>query len=215
MNDVAALAFGYLLGSFLPAYFLGRERGVDLRFVGTRNPGATNAYHVLGPWAGAVALAVDGSKGLIAMALASAIRVPALVVYGAGLMTIVGHRFPFYLRFKGGQGVGTSAGMLLFAIVVALLQGRVASNALVGLAVVALAAFVLFRSGAVVALCVLPPLFLLFLFGGLDLLLFAFAAVVLAHIWIVDLDLVRANHLIASGPGWRVLRRALSDRSQR
>jgi glycerol-3-phosphate acyltransferase PlsY len=214
MAGTVAILIGYLLGSLLPAYFLGRAEGVDLRRVGTGNPGATNAWHVLGPAAGVVTLLFDMSKGLVAMAVATSLGAAPIFVYGAGIAAVVGHRFPFYLRFDGGEGVGTSVGLLLFALAVALSHAWLPIGALATLALAVAIIFGFFRRGPVVAVFVLPVLAVLLLPQG-DVLYRVFLALVLANIWSVNVGIVRDEHLVATGPGWQAVRHALTGRADR
>ena len=109
------LIASYLLGSIPTSYLAARYgAGVDLRQVGSRNLGATNLYRVLG-WRYAVPVAVfDAAKGAVPVLLFS--RLAAVGVWGAlalGLAAILGHVFSVFLRFKGGKGVATSAGVVL------------------------------------------------------------------------------------------------------
>ena len=199
MSDVIAVAFGYVLGSFLPAYFIGRRQGVDLRHVGTGNPGATNAYHTLGPVAGLAALSYDLTKGIAAMLVATWLRTPPLVVYASGLAAVAGHRFPFYLAFRGGQAVGASAGLLLFGLGVSLTRGWVTLPELAMLALVALLTLDLYRRGPAVAVTVLPFLLGLVLLRGGDVTFELFFAAVLANIWLVNVGIVRDEQVMVPG----------------
>lgn len=97
----------------------------DLRKHGSGNPGATNAYRVLGWKAGLLSTLIDLGKGFVAAALISKIRlgeVPAFIEGGegafmlpllAGVAAVMGHMFPVWAGFRGGKGVNTSAGVLL------------------------------------------------------------------------------------------------------
>jgi acyl phosphate:glycerol-3-phosphate acyltransferase len=109
------LLASYVLGSIPTSYLAARYgAGVDLRQVGSRNLGATNLYRVLG-WRYAVPVAAfDAAKGAVPVLLFS--RWAAVGVWGAlalGLAAILGHVFSVFLRFKGGKGVATSAGVVL------------------------------------------------------------------------------------------------------
>jgi glycerol-3-phosphate acyltransferase PlsY len=116
----------YLLGSVPTGYLVARARGVDIRSVGSGNIGATNAFRVLGRGPGAFVLAADALKGVLAVFLGALIgpqladipaeRVDTAVEWFhivAGVGAIVGHSFTCWLKFKGGKGVATSAGVLL------------------------------------------------------------------------------------------------------
>ena len=118
---ILAAIGGYLLGSIPTGFLIGRARGVDMRALGSGNIGATNALRVLGKTAGAMVLALDAGKGLlacwglprVAVALASTVLLERqLLAVAAGAGAILGHNYTCWLRFKGGKGVATSAGVL-------------------------------------------------------------------------------------------------------
>jgi glycerol-3-phosphate acyltransferase PlsY len=111
----------YLLGSVPFGYLLVRAvRGIDVRTVGSGNVGATNVTRALGLRWGVVAFLLDFGKGLVPAEAFSRIAHQGLVphrsllvlalVYGG--FAIAGHLYPVYLRFQGGKGVATSAGVL-------------------------------------------------------------------------------------------------------
>ena len=108
----------YLIGSIPSGYLLGRAKGVDLRKEGSGNIGATNALRVLGKW-GYVVFAADIFKGWLSVTLAYLLgyryapdQAVLLAIIGA-LFAVVGHNFPVWLRFKGGKGIATTAGIML------------------------------------------------------------------------------------------------------
>ncbi len=105
----AAFLSGYLLGSIPFGYLLGRWKGVDLHQKGSGNIGAANAVRVLGKPAGFAVLILDALKGVLACWLASS----ETGQITAGLAAVLGHNFPCWLRFQGGKGIATSAGVLL------------------------------------------------------------------------------------------------------
>lgn len=125
----------YLLGSIPTGYLVGRARGIDVRTVGSGNIGATNAFRVLGKSAGTVVLIVDALKGWIAVAL-----VPQFI-YGcffstpwtvenrdylriiAAIVVILGHNYTCWLKFKGGKGIATTAGVLIALVPLTFLIG--------------------------------------------------------------------------------------------
>ena len=127
---ILAAAIGYLLGSCPSGLLVSRARGVDIRRHGSGNIGATNVLRVLGKRWGYLVFALDALKGSaavwIAFGLASAINPggPYREVVGiaGGLACILGHTFPVWLRFRGGKGVATSAGVLLGLMPVAVVS---------------------------------------------------------------------------------------------
>lgn len=113
------ILFCYAIGSFSPSHFLGRLKGVELRKHGTKNLGTSNALFILGKAAAMITLLVDVGKGAAAVAIALIFGLPSWAVYLCALAAILGHVFPFYLRFKGGKGVATCIGVALALTVMA------------------------------------------------------------------------------------------------
>lgn len=119
MRLAFALILGYLLGSIPLAVWVGKAtKGIDIREHGSGNAGATNAIRVLGPKPGLFVLILDMAKGLVAVLLVAKIAQPHVEVGSVliGILTgscaILGHIFPVALRFRGGKGVGTGAGVM-------------------------------------------------------------------------------------------------------
>jgi acyl phosphate:glycerol-3-phosphate acyltransferase len=113
----------YLLGSIpfglLVAKVFG---GGDVRKAGSGNVGATNVTRVAGPFAGVLTLILDAAKGSVAVWLAAHLSGQAAGwMIAAGLAALIGHCFPVWLRFRGGKGVATAAGMFLMLSPLALL----------------------------------------------------------------------------------------------
>jgi acyl phosphate:glycerol-3-phosphate acyltransferase len=108
------LVFAFLLGGIPFSQLIARQLGVDLRTVGSRNIGATNLARAAGYGAGVAGLLLDGAKGVLAVLLPrialgsqATPRFQALV----GALAVAGHVFSPFLRFKGGKGVATGAGV--------------------------------------------------------------------------------------------------------
>jgi acyl phosphate:glycerol-3-phosphate acyltransferase len=101
----------YLLGTFPSAALIARASGIDIRSVGSGNPGASNVTRALGWRKGAWVFALDAAKGALAtgIGLVAGGR-PGGYVLGAA--AIVGHVFPVWTRFRGGKGVATGGGAL-------------------------------------------------------------------------------------------------------
>ena len=111
------IAAAYLAGSIPFGLLVGLWfRGVDLRQLGSRNIGATNAARVLGAKWGALVLLLDALKGLLPTALLPLlVDDPANAVHvrvACGIAAILGHMFPCWLGFRGGKGVATSLGVV-------------------------------------------------------------------------------------------------------
>ncbi len=111
----------YLAGSIPFGFLAGRCKGVDIRTLGSGNIGATNVLRVLGRKWGIPVFLCDAAKGFFAVYLSMRIArhcglfspSPELIGIVAAVCCIIGHNFPCWLRFKGGKGVATSAGVLI------------------------------------------------------------------------------------------------------
>lgn len=109
---ILAAIVGYLLGSINPATLIAKARGIDIRAVGSGNPGATNAGRALGKKAGIIVLLLDLLKGLIPVLIFTAWVAPGVGAL-AGFAAILGHMTSPFLHFHGGKGVATTLGVLI------------------------------------------------------------------------------------------------------
>ena len=114
------IPIAYLIGCIPFGLIVGLARGVDPRTAGSKNIGATNVGRLLGGRYFAVVFILDMLKGLIPTAVAAwllhgkTLAVSDYVLWLlVGFATIAGHMFSIFLKFKGGKGVATSAGVLL------------------------------------------------------------------------------------------------------
>ena len=114
MGYIIAVILGYLLGCSSMAYYLAKWKKADLRGGGSGNLGASNATVLLGWRAGVLVAVHDIGKAVVAVLLAKWLF-PALAYAGAaaGVACVLGHIFPFYLKFKGGKGLASYFGMTL------------------------------------------------------------------------------------------------------
>lgn len=115
MVIVVALVLAYLLGTIPTAVVVARvaTRGaVDIRKVGSGNPGAMNTLQQLGSKWGAVVLLVDIGKAVAACVVARVIASPDVASY-AGSAAVIGHCFPIWFGFKGGKGIASAGGQCL------------------------------------------------------------------------------------------------------
>jgi acyl phosphate:glycerol-3-phosphate acyltransferase len=106
---------GYLLGSIPFGLILANLFGAgDVRKAGSGNVGATNVARVAGTLPGVLTLVLDAAKGAAAVWLAARFtNESAFWMVAAGLAALIGHCFPVWLRFRGGKGVATAAGIFL------------------------------------------------------------------------------------------------------
>lgn len=116
---VSCLLIGYAFGLLQTAYIYGKAHGIDIRQYGSGNAGTTNTLRVLGTKAGLIVFAGDCLKCMAAVWLVRLLfggshrdMIYLLCLY-AGAGAILGHNYPFYLKFKGGKGIAATAGMVL------------------------------------------------------------------------------------------------------
>jgi len=114
MQYLLAITIGYLMGCSSMAYYIGLWKKKDIRTAGSGNLGASNATVLFG-WGAGVAVAVhDIAKAALAVLLVK-LLFPGQEYVGAaaGVACVLGHIFPFYLKFKGGKGLASYFGMTL------------------------------------------------------------------------------------------------------
>lgn len=114
MRYLAVILIGYLLGCSNMAYYITRMKNADMRKYGSGNLGASNATILFGWGAGVLVAVHDIGKSVLAVILAR-LLFPELPYAGAaaGVASVLGHIFPFYLKFKGGKGLASFIGMSL------------------------------------------------------------------------------------------------------
>ncbi|MCQ2396740.1 MAG: glycerol-3-phosphate 1-O-acyltransferase PlsY [Lentisphaeria bacterium] len=127
----AVFLLGYLLGSVPWGLLIGFLNGVDIRTKGSKNIGSTNVTRILGGAWGKICFALDFLKGYLGVILGlwlahkMGYQGDSIAKIWGGAGALLGHIFPFWLRFKGGKGVATGAGlafaMAFWPIVLALL----------------------------------------------------------------------------------------------
>lgn len=109
----ACIVIGYLLGCFSTGLLLSGREGVDIRKEGSKSTGSTNVTRVMGIRHGALTFLGDSLKGLVSVLIGSLLmgRNGAIL---AGLFTVIGHNWPVFYQFKGGKGIASSCGILLY-----------------------------------------------------------------------------------------------------
>ena len=114
MGYFIVVCMGYLLGCSSMALYLSRYKKVDMKGAGTGNLGASNATALMGWRYGVLVALHDIGKSVLAVLLAKYLF-PNLEYAGAaaGIASVMGHIFPFYLKFKGGKGFASYWGMTL------------------------------------------------------------------------------------------------------
>ena len=112
------LIIGYFIGNIETGYIFGKIHKMDIRNYGSGNAGATNTLRVLGAKAGLVVFLGDFCKSLIPCLVVrfifrDNISLSYIYMLYIGLGVVLGHNFPFYLGFKGGKGVASTAGIIM------------------------------------------------------------------------------------------------------
>lgn len=112
-----ALVGSYLVGSIPTGYLLVKwVKRVDVRTLGSGNVGATNVTRVAGGGLGKLVFVLDAAKGLVAVLLIAPLAgmtTGRTLGLSCGIMAVLGHNFPIFLRFQGGKGVATTIGVVL------------------------------------------------------------------------------------------------------
>ena len=119
MERVICIAVGYAFGLFQTGYIYGKMHNIDIRTQGSGNAGTTNALRTMGWKAGFTTFLGDLLKCALAVLCVRLIygakmpeMLPVFSMY-AGMGAVLGHNFPFYLKFKGGKGIAATAGLIL------------------------------------------------------------------------------------------------------
>jgi glycerol-3-phosphate acyltransferase PlsY len=112
---ILLLVGAYLVGSIPTAYIAGRwRRGIDIRQYGSGNVGASNLVRLKAKWLAIVVTITDLGKGILMVWAAQAAGLSITQQVAVGLAAIIGHNWPVFLRFSGGRGVLTTAGVAFF-----------------------------------------------------------------------------------------------------
>lgn len=119
MERLICIIIGYAFGLLQTGYLYGKFKHVDIRQYGSGNAGTTNALRTLGFKAGGITFLGDCFKCVLAVVVVHLIYgkghqeiMPLLAMY-TGMGVVLGHNYPFYLKFKGGKGIAAMAGLML------------------------------------------------------------------------------------------------------
>ena len=114
MNAVTCFLLGYLAGTVNPSYLLGRFKGVDIRKKGSGNAGGSNALILFGKTAGVFCSLFDIFKAFLVIRLAEHLFPDFPLAFPlTACAVILGHIFPFYMKFRGGKGLACLGGAIL------------------------------------------------------------------------------------------------------
>ncbi len=111
---IFSVIIAYLLGSFPTAYLIVKaKKGIDIRQVGSGNPGTSNVITQMGFWWGIMVGALDIVKGLIVVLGAMLLNISLAGILLVASAAVAGHCWSVFMRFSGGQGLGTAIGVLI------------------------------------------------------------------------------------------------------
>lgn len=113
MKTALILALCYLVGAIPFGVIMGRLRGIDIRQYGSGNIGATNVLRILGVGPAIVVFVLDAAKGYAAVAICTAMGLGQYIVVAGALLSIIGHTYSVFIKFKGGKAVSTSLGVII------------------------------------------------------------------------------------------------------
>lgn len=114
MDIVISVLIGYLLGCINPALIIARFKNVNLRSVGTKNPGATNTFVSIGKKAGVFVMLFDMFKAFLAVIISGALfGFSSIASIFAGAAAIIGHMYPVFMRMHGGKGTACLGGVII------------------------------------------------------------------------------------------------------
>lgn len=156
--NIVSLLIGYFIGSVNPGYLFGKLKGIDIREEGTRNAGTANVYRTLGLVYAIPTALYDTLKGLLVIFITLTFGADPFFANLAGIAAILGHIFPFYLKFRGGQGVACATGMLLFYLVSYMVLNLNILFFLFYLMILVVIFTYVTKVGNLLAVIVLPPL---------------------------------------------------------
>lgn len=169
MLIASALVLSYFLGAIPSGYLITKKiKGFDIRNYGSGNPGAANVYRIVGKKAGWATFTCDALKGAVAVILAKIIA-PEItwLPIACGFMAICAHMWTVFLKFRGGKGVATSAGVFgallpiptliafLSFIIVVWRTGRISPGSILACIVLPLAAWLTGASLPYIIFCVI------------------------------------------------------------
>ena len=112
---IIACIIGYLLGSVSGGIITSKlAKGPDLHTVGSKSTGASNVQRTMGWKYGIITFLIDGLKGILACLIAWLITGSHFASLLAGLFCVIGHNWPVFFHFRGGKGVATTGGVMLY-----------------------------------------------------------------------------------------------------
>jgi len=157
--NILVIVIGYFIGSINPAYFFGRLKKFDIREKGDGIAGTVNTYHNLGLKFAIPTGIFDFFKGIVVIFIALSMGADFVFAQLSGLAAIAGHVFPFYIKFRGGQGMACTSGILLAYLLNYILVGPEMLIFLFCYLIFIIVIFVyITRTGVIIVLIILPLL---------------------------------------------------------
>ena len=112
---ILSCLIGYCLGSLSGGIIISKiAHGPDLHTVGSKSTGASNVQRTMGWKYGIITFLIDGLKGIFACLIAWLITGSHFAAMLAGLFCVIGHNWPVFFHFRGGKGVATTGGVMLY-----------------------------------------------------------------------------------------------------
>lgn len=158
MINIVSLLLGYLIGTILPSYFLGRLKNIDIRKVGSGNAGTMNVWHSMGMLPAVLTAVFDLGKGVLAILISQKMGADFMFAQLSGFCAIAGHISPFYLGFRGGQGVACATGIMFYYLSKYLILDLSLLYVIGFLAIIAIIFIYITRRGAIIGNILLPLL---------------------------------------------------------
>ncbi len=118
LENIICLIVGYFCGCISSGYFVGKAYHIDIRDKGSGNAGTTNVLRTLGKLPALITFVGDLAKAIIPVVVIRILfqgEAEYLLCLYCGLGVVLGHNFPFYLKFKGGKGIAVTAAVVMSA----------------------------------------------------------------------------------------------------
>jgi len=197
--NFSIILMGYFIGSVSPSYILGKcLKNIDIREHGTQNAGTVNTYKVLGLWPALITGIFDLSKGLLAMYIAHLLGASPLFMHFVGFAAIIGHCFPFYLNFRGGQGVAIATSIMLYYLILFYKNAWLPWESLIILAFCVGCFIFISKRGEIIGLVIQPTLGIFVLVFSPHQIYQILILTVIAYILFINLLNIRQEHLLRS-----------------
>jgi len=206
------LVGGYLLGSVPTAYLAARwTRGIDIRQYGSGNVGATNIRKLTSRWIFLAVIIFDLVKGMPLVVVAWAIGLDIYQQVAIGILGIIGHNWPLFLRFSGGRGMLTTLGV---AFIFPVVNGYVPWEATIAMTIITIGAFIVHNVPMGMVIGIAPAALISWLDGKPPEMTWGFLAIFLIMV-IRRLTAPKTSLAASVSTGELIINRLLFDRDIR